>query len=284
METALERTVDLATELGESFALPPCGIALSDMQGLVLGGRRLHPRHSMPRDDSHLLDIVSTGYVACGAHSGDAVVMGRTLRVLAGKGIAIGAHPSYPDVFGFGQEPVDLDDMALQDVILAQLAQIAALAERAGSKLSTVKCHGALAFDVSYDERTAQVVARTLYKFDPAVSLVCMAASPGVRVARDCGIPVVQEAYIDRAYDRAGRIVSRKRPDALITDPAAAAAQLLSIVREGCVRSVDGADVGMHADSFCLHSDTPNSAAISRAVVDALHENHIGIRAPGAQR
>jgi UPF0271 protein len=210
--------------------------------------------------------------------------MGRTIRTLVEKGIAIGAHPSYPDVFGFGQEPMELDDVALQDIILAQLATIAALADNAGSKLSTVKCHGALSFDVSYDERTTQVVARALHRFDPSVSLVCMAASPGLRVARDCGIPVLQEAYIDRAYDHTGRIVSRKLPGALITDPAAAAAQLLSIAMEGRVRAVDGNDVRMHADSFCLHSDTPNSAAISQAVVDALRESRIGIRAPVISR
>jgi UPF0271 protein len=179
---------------------------------------------------------------------------------------------------------VDLDDVALQDIILAQLATIAALAERAGSRLSTVKCHGALSFDVSYDERTTQVFARTLYRFDPSISLVCMAASPGVRVARDCGVPVIQEAYIDRAYDRTGRIVSRKLPGSLITDPAAAAAQLLSIACEARVRAMDGTDVRMHADSFCLHSDTPNSAAISQAVVDALRANRIGIRAPAARQ
>jgi UPF0271 protein len=99
-------------------------------------------------------------------------------------------------------------------------------------------------------------------------------------VARDFGIPVVREAYIDRAYDHAGRIVSRKLPGALVTDPAAAAAQPLSIACNGRVRAVDGADVLMHTDSFCLHSDTPNSAAISQAVVDALCANRIGIRAP----
>jgi UPF0271 protein len=280
MATPIERTVDLATELGESFALPPGGIALADLKDLDFKGRRLHPRHLMARDDGALLDIISTGYVACGAHAGDAIVMGRTIRMLVEKGIAIGAHPSYPDVFGFGQEPVDVDDMALHDIVLTQVATIAALAESAGTRLATVKCHGALSFDVSYDERTAQVFARTLYKFDPTISLVCMAGSPGVRIARDCGIPVVQEAYIDRAYDCTGRIVSRSLPGALITEPSAAAAQLLSVVREGRVRAVDGTDVRMHADSFCLHSDTPNAAAISRAVVAALRDHGIHVRVP----
>lgn len=282
MATDPKPGIDLATELGESFALPPCGIPLADLQSLNIGGKRMHPRHGMARNDHYLIDIISTGYVACGAHSGDAVVMGRTVRELADKGIAIGAHPSYPDVLGFGQVSQALQDDELQDVILSQIAALAALAEQAGSKLMSVKCHGALSFDVSYDQRTAQVMARTLYKFDPSIALVCMAGSPGVRIAQDCGIMVVQEAYIDRAYDRAGRIVSRGRADALITDPQRAVEQMMSILCEDRVRAADGTGVQLRADSFCLHSDTPNALEISRAVFQALHKSGVTIRAPHA--
>lgn len=280
VEKAIQTRVDLATELGESFALPPGGIALEDLAGLELHGRRLHPRHLMARDDGDLLRIISTGYVACGAHSGDAITMGRTIRDLVSRGIAIGAHPSYPDIFGFGQESISLDPVQLRDVLLSQLAVIAALTEDAGARLATVKFHGALSFDASYDANVARVVAKTILAFDPRVSLVCMASSPGVPAARDCGINVLEEAYIDRAYDATGRIVSRKLPGALITDPSAATEQLLSIIRRGYVRSIDGAEVSMHADTFCLHSDTPNSAGISAAVTKALRENGVAISSP----
>jgi UPF0271 protein len=237
----------------------------------------------MSRDDSTLLNLVSTGYVACGAHSGDAIVMGETIRLLAARNIAIGAHPSYPDVLGFGQGALELSDKALEDVILVQLSAIAALAEFAGSRLSTVKCHGALSFDVSYDERTTQVMARAIAKFDPSISLVCMAASPGIRVARACGIKVVREAYIDRGYDRAGRIVPRQHPQALLTDPAAAAAQFTGIALHQRVHTVDGVEISLSADSFCLHSDTPNSAAISAAVAEALITHSIAV-SPATKR
>lgn len=274
--------IDLATELGEGFALPPCGIPLSALRQANFDGRSLHPRHLMPRDDESLLQLVSTGYVACGAHAGDAVVMGNTVRVLAERGIAIGAHPSYPDVLGFGQVSLDLTDKELEDVFLVQLASVAALAERAGSRLSTVKCHGALGFDVSYDERTTQIAARTIAKFDSSVSLVCMAESPGTRVARDCGITVFQEAYIDRGYGPNGRIVPRNHPRSLHTDPQAAAEQFASILLRRQVRTVDGDDIALAADSFCLHSDTPNSAAISAAIaaVIAAHGVKIAATAP----
>ena len=272
--------IDLATELGESFALPPAGVPLDFLSQHEIGGRRLHPRHLIQRDDRELLDVISTGYVACGAHSGDSIVMARTVRVLADRGLAIGAHPSYPDIVGFGQLPLDVQDDELESIILTQIAGLSALAERAGTKVSSVKCHGALSFDVAYDERTAQVMAMTIRRFDPSIALVCMAGSPSVRVARDCGIPVVQEAYIDRGYDATGRIVDRRRPDALITDAATAVNQFLSVFEMGQVNTVEGEAIPLIADSFCLHSDTPNSKDICRMLVDAMKERNVLARAP----
>lgn len=276
----MRTTIDLATELGESFALPPAGIPLHFLRQQMIEGRTLHPRHGIAREDDMLLGLVSTGYVACGAHAGDPVVMGRTVRLLAERGIAVGAHPSYPDIFGFGQLPVDLQDNEIQDVLLTQVAALAAIARAVGTRVSSVKCHGSLAFDVSYDERTAQVAARALHRLDPGISLVCMAGSPGARVARDCGIPVIEEAYIDRGYDRKGRIVSRTHPKALITDPREAAAQFIDIAQHSRLKTVDGETIRLHADSFCLHSGTPNARAIAHAVAAALAAVKLSVHPP----
>jgi UPF0271 protein len=278
--TIKQSEIDLGSALGETFSLPPCGVPLRNLAGMEINGARLHARHSLKCDEEGLLQAISTGYVACGGHSGDAIIMGRTVRMLAQRGIAVGAHPSYPDIFGFGQNPVDLCDRDLEDVITVQLAPIATLAASAGSRLAAVKCHGALAYDVSYDERTAQVIARTIYKLDPSISLVCLAGSPCVRVAQDCGIRVVQEAYIDRAYDDNGRIANRKREGALITEPVAAVRQLLSILEQANVTSLGGVQVPMHVDSFCLQSDTPNSAGIIDGVVRALAKSRYSVRPP----
>jgi UPF0271 protein len=272
-------TVDLATELGESFALPPAGITLEHLRSHGADGRPLHPRHSMGRDDAALLDMISTGYVACGAHAGDAIVMGRTVRTLVDAGIAIGAHPSYPDIMGFGQLALDLPDREFQDMVILQVAGLQAIARAAGGTVASVKCHGALAFDVSYDERTAQVMARTLQKLDPMIALVCMAGSPGARVALDCGLRVVEEAYIDRAYDADGRIVSRHHPKALIVDPAAAVEQFRSILEDRAVVSADGKQVPLRADSFCLHSDTPNAGEIAASIRAVIAAKGIAVRA-----
>jgi UPF0271 protein len=270
--------IDLATELGESFVLAPAGIPLEFLAQATIDDRRLHPRHLLPRDDELLLGMVSTGYVACGAHAGDPIVMGRTVRLLVDRGVAVGAHPSYPDIFGFGQLSLDLEDREMEDILLVQIASLAAIAEAAGTRVSCVKCHGALSFDVSYDERTAQVTARTLYKFDPDITLVCMAGSPGARVARDCGLRVTEEAYIDRGYGPSGRIVGREHPSALVNSPEQARDQFLHILRQGNVRTVDGEWIPLRADSFCLHSDTPNAEAIAAAILQAIADEHLSVR------
>ena len=275
----MQHSVDLATEVGESFALPPAGISLDFLRSNAVDGRMLHPRHSMDRDDSALLGMVSTGYVACGAHAGDALVMGRTVRMLLERGLTIGAHPSYPDIVGFGQKPLDLPDREFEDMVLMQVAGLSAIARSAGGAVTVVKCHGALAFDVSYDERTAQVMSRTLYKLDPNIALVCMSGSPGVRVALDCGVRVIEEAYIDRGYDASGRIVSRQHPKALITSVAEAAEQFRRILEERVVISVDGDAVPLRADSFCLHSDTPNAGAIAQAIAGQVQASRAHVQA-----
>lgn len=271
------RSVDLAAVFGEFFVLPPAGIPLEQLAALQVEGQRLHAGHGAVRDDLVLLPMVSTGYIACGGHSGDALSMGLTVRMLTAQGVAIGAYASYPHVFGFGRWPLDTSDNELEDLLLAQVAALAAVAARAGNRVSSVKCHGALAFDVSYDERTAQVAARTVYRFDPTIALVCMAGSPGARVARDCGLPVIEEARVDRGYDRHGRILPRSHPKALLNDPAQAAEQFADIVLRGRVRTVDGNDIALRADSFCVRSDTPAAGSMAEAVVQCAKANGISV-------
>ena len=180
-----------------------------------------------------------------------------------------------------GQLPADLPDREVEDIVLVQVASLQALAYAAGSRVVSVKCHGALCSDVNYDERSAQVMARTLYKFDPEIALVCRAQSPGARVARDCGVRVIEEACIDRAYDASGRVVRGDHPAALITDPATAVRQFLRLVERREVQTVDGKTLCLAATSFCLHSDTPNAAAIAAAIAQAIQSRGLSVRAPG---
>lgn len=277
---ASPRSIDLAAVFGEFFVLPPAGVPLVQLAGLQVEGQRLHPGHGASRDDVLLLPMVSTGYVACGGHSGDALAMGLTVRMLQAQGMAIGAYASYPDVFGFGQTPLDVSDNQLEDLLLVQVAALAAIAARAGSRVSCVRCHGALGLDVAYDERTAQVAARTLYRFDRTIALVCMAASPGARVARDCGLPVIEEACANRGYDRHGRVMPLGHPHAPVGDPSRAVEQFTGIALHGRVRTVDGELLALRADSFCLRGDTPAALAVAAAVVQSAKANGLPIRPP----
>lgn len=232
-----------------------------------------------PRDAADLLAAVSMVYVVGRAP----VSIGRIVRELARQGLAIGACLAYPDTMGSDMDAypdgMPLADDELEHVLLTQLAALDAIARRHGARVRSVKCHGALAFDVAEDERTAQVVARALHRYDPDLALVVMAGKRGVAIAHQCGLKVVQEAYIDRAYDRHGSLASRKLPGALITDPDSAAEQLLGIVRQGRVRAVTGEDVALKASSFCLHGDTPNARAIALAVQQALAREGIAVGA-----
>lgn len=138
------QSIDLATELGESFFFPPCGLGIDVLKTIKApDGQELHPRHTAPRHDDVLVDIISTGYVACSGHSGDAVIMAETMRTLVSKGKTVGAHPSYPDIFGFAQvAPIGLGSENLMSVLVAQLASACALATIAGTQIRSVKCHG----------------------------------------------------------------------------------------------------------------------------------------------
>lgn len=142
-----------------------------------------------------LPEAVVMGYVACHGPWGHAIAMADAIRDLMDSGRAVGICLSYPDLFGSGQEASELPDQQLEDAIVAQLAVVGALSRIAGTRLSAVKCQGELLLDVESDERIAQVVARAIYKFDPSITLACAVTSAGARVARDCGIVVVQETF-----------------------------------------------------------------------------------------
>ena len=212
-------SIDLAVAVGESAAAPGEGL---------------------------LLSLASTAYVACGAHAGDALLMGRTVRQVADRGITLGAHLSYPDLAGRGERPLDLEDRELQDMVLAQVGGLAAIARAAGSRVAVARCHGALGNDVSHDERTAQVVARSLYRFDPKIALACLAGSAGVRVARDCGLRVIEEAVVDRACD--------------------------------------GRWFPLHADSVCLRGDAAQARSIVQAVHDMVLATGLRVAATAGRR
>jgi UPF0271 protein len=247
--------VDLNADVGESLGPWPMG------------------------DDEALIPLVTSVNVACGAHAGDPLTIERTVRLAAAHGVAVGAHPGYPDLVGFGRRDLDMDPAELEASIVYQVGAVAAFAADAGVPLRHVKPHGALYNAAARDPALAAVVARAVRRVSPALVLVGLAGSRLVAAGRDAGLRVAEEAFADRAYEADGSLRSRRLEGAVHADPVVVAAQAVSIARDGRVSSFDGRAVDVRADTICLHGDSPGAAAFARAVREALEAAGITLAA-----
>lgn len=221
-------------------------------------------------DDDRLVPLVTSVNVACGAHAGDPATIERTVRLAARNGVAVGAHPGYPDLVGFGRRDLDMAPDELEASIVYQVGAVAAFARAEGVELRHVKPHGALYNRAARDPVVAAVIARAVRRVAPASVLVGLAGSGMLDAGRAEGLAVAAEAFADRAYEADGSLRSRRLDGALLQGPEAAAAQAVSIVRDGVVRSHAGTDVAVRADTLCIHGDTPGAATIAAAVREAL--------------
>lgn len=275
-------SIDLNTDAGEGFALPPLGLDLATLRSIrTRDGNGFHPRHDCQRYDDSLIPLVSSINLACGMHSGDPIVLDTTIRAARRHGIRMGAHPSYPDVFGFGQKRIDLSVDALDAVLTYQLGALAAVLARHGERIQHVKCHGALYFDVSQHVSVCRTLVAAMKRVDPGMILVLPSWSPLVEVMREEGIPVAEEIAIDRGYGSTGEMLPREHPESLITDPAVVADRLILLIREGILRTGDVETREVGVNTVCLHADTPGADAIAAAVVKRLEDEHIPIRPMG---
>ncbi len=279
-ETNKRLTIDIGTELAEGFALPPGGLPMDFLTDVTLpgDGRRFHHRHLLNRFDDEVLPIISSAHLACGLHSGDPLVIHRTVSKLVDRGVQLGAHPSYPDIFNFGQARVALSRDELISVLLYQFGALQGVLAQFDRQVCHVKCHGALAFDVAYEDWACDAMVGAIKIFDPSMVLVAMAGSPSIDQARAAGIRVVEEGFADRGYDTNGRLVPRNHPKALFEDPRDAARQVVAMSRDGTVTAVDGTCIPLYARSFCLHSDTPSAGDFARAIIDMVESEGIEIK------
>jgi UPF0271 protein len=248
--------VDLNADVGESFAAWTMG------------------------DDEALLPLVTSASIACGAHAGDPVVMDRTVALCQRLGVSIGAHPAYPDLAGFGRRDLDLPTGELRVSLLAQIGALASIAHARGAELWHVKPHGALYNRAAADASVGGAVAEAVHAFSADLVLIGPPGSTLLSAARDIGLPTAAEGYADRSYEVDGSLRSRRLPGAVHDDPATAASQAVSIMRDGCVRTHSGDIVLLQVDTLCVHGDSPNAVAIARAVRSALEVAGIEIGTP----
>ena len=231
-------------------------------------------------EDEVLIPLVSSVNVAAGMHAGDPVTIERTVGLAVRSGVAIGAHPGYPDLVGFGRREMALSPTDIEASVLYQVAAVAGFARAAGTTLRHVKAHGALYNRAARDAAAADAIARAVRRFDRSLVLVGLAGSALISAGRDAGLAVAEEAFADRAYERDGSLRSRSLDGAVLDDPGAAARQALAIVR-GTLVAGDGTPIAVRADTICVHGDLPGAADRARAVRAALLEAGVEIRAPG---
>lgn len=234
--------IEINCDMGEGFGLYRCG------------------------DDAGIMPHVTVANVACGFHASDPVVMRRTVQLARAHGVRVGAHPSFPDLQGFGRREMKMGRDELSACLVYQIGALKGFLEAEGMALNHVKPHGALYGLAARDEQTAMAVADAAAVF--GVPVMGMAGTLHERVYTARGLRFLAEYYVDLDYDASGALIITREHDA--RDPAEAAAGAVRVMREGRARAVDGTDIPMRADCVCVHSDTPGAVELAAAVRQAL--------------
>ncbi|MGI8644459.1 MAG: LamB/YcsF family protein [Thermomicrobiales bacterium] len=248
------RMIDLNSDLGESFG------------AYAIGG------------DDELFDLISSANVACGFHGGDPRVMERTVATAKAKGVAVGAHPGFLDLVGFGRRAIAATPDEVRTDVLYQLGALDAFCRAARVKMQHLKAHGALYNVAVKDQEISGAIADAVRAYDPDLIFLAQPGTALYTAGEGAGLPTAREGFADRAYNADGTLVSRRLPGAMITDPEEAAARMVRLVTEGRLETIDGQDLDLQVDSICTHSDTPGSVAIVRAVREGLEAAGVTIR------
>lgn len=215
-------------------------------------------------DDQAMLDIVNSASIACGGHAGDPETMRRTVRLAKARGVSIGAHPSYPDLQGFGRRAMALTPAELEGQTAFQIGALAGIAALEAARVTHVKPHGALNNVACIDRDVADTLCRAIRTIDQDLILLAPAASQLLEAGRAAGLNVVAEIFADRAYLPDGQLVPRVRPDAMIHGAEACLDHTLSMLEAGALIAVDGTRVAASIGSICVHGDSPGAVGIAR--------------------
>lgn len=229
--------------------------------------------------DAELLTLVSSANIACGFHAGDALMMLACVRESIKNGVAVGAHPSFPDRDNFGRTAMQLPPETVYAQTLYQVGALAAIVQAEGGLLRHVKPHGMLYNQAATDSVLADAIARAVLAVNPALILVGLAGSELIRAGERLGLPTRQEVFADRGYQASGQLVPRCQPGALIANEEQALAQTLEMIQRGRVRSIEGQWTSVNAQTVCLHGDGEHALAFARRLRAAFAAQGIIVQA-----
>ncbi len=230
-------------------------------------------------NDAELMDYISSANIACGFHAGDAATMRKTVETALEKGVAIGAHPGYPDRENFGRVEMQFPPKRVYEIVTEQIGALNETAAAAGGKLSHVKAHGALYNQAARDTELAAAIAEAVIDFDKNLLLFCLSGSPMIAEVEKRGLRAASEVFADRSYQSDGSLTPRSESNALIKNTGVALNQVLDMIKYGRVRSTDAIMVPIVADTICLHGDGENALEFAMAISQALGNNNIDIAA-----
>jgi UPF0271 protein len=230
-------------------------------------------------DDAAMFDVVTTANVACGFHGGDPEVMANTFRMAKDKGIAVGAHPGFPDLLGFGRRRLPFSAAEIERLVAYQIGAAEALAAYAGHRLTHVKPHGALSNIAAEEQDVARAIARATKAVNPRLIFLAIARTKLEEAGEAEGLVTVREIYADRAHGNDALLLPRSQPGAVLHEPEMIANRVVAMLKEGAMIAASGKRIPSGIDSVCLHSDTPGAVSIAQAVRRRLLETGIQLKA-----
>lgn len=230
-------------------------------------------------NDAALMDHVSSINIACGFHAGDAGVIRKTIQKAQDKNVAIGAHPSFPDLQGFGRREMKISPLEVFDIVLYQISAVKGICESMKMKLHHVKPHGALYNQAAKDIKIASAIAAAIQSIDENLILYGLSNSFLISEAENYGLKTASEVFADRTYQTDGSLTPRSESNALIKDSEQAVSQVLQMINENVVTATSGEKVSIKADTICIHGDGENALEFAKIINEKLRENQIEILA-----
>jgi 5-oxoprolinase (ATP-hydrolysing) subunit A len=245
------KKVDLNSDIGESMGIYRLGL------------------------DEEIVKYISSANIACGWHAGDPVVMEKTIEVSKAHGVKIGAHPGFMDMIGFGRRSISVTPEELKAYVKYQLGAMMGMAKSRGVRVSHLKAHGAMYNMAAKDERLARALAEAVYEVDGDIILVGLSKSEIIKAGKTAGIKVANEVFADRSYNDDGTLVPRNAWGATIEDESLAIERVLDMVKKGVVKSINGREIEISADTICVHGDNPNAVKFAKSIKERLEQSKV---------